>query len=209
MCIDRVTGLAELIRIQETTSMHVTAKFEECWLTRYPRPMSCCHDNGGKFTGWEFQQCLSDFGIKDVSTTSRNPTGNAICERMHRTVGDVLRTLVHENQPRTLKHAQILIDRARRVPMLCAPTSPKSLVVHQENWPSIESCFRCPFGGRPARDTRQAAARRGCQSAAYQRQTRFVRLSARATSPEKTSRVDETGRALGWAVPHHAHSRQW
>ena len=111
-CIDRVTGLAELIRINDKTSMHVTTKFEECWLARYPRPMACCHDNGGEFTGWEFQQCLADFGIKDVPTTSRNPTGNAICERMHQTVGNVLRTLVHENRPRTLKHAQILIDRA-------------------------------------------------------------------------------------------------
>ena len=31
---------------------------------------------------------------------------------MHQTVNNVLRMLVHENQPRTLKHAQTLIDRA-------------------------------------------------------------------------------------------------
>ena len=111
-CIDRVTGLSELIRIDDKTAMHVAAKFDECWLSRYPRPMTCCHDNGGEFTGWEFQQLLEDFGIKDVPTTSRNPSSNGICERMHQTVGTVVRTLVNENKPRTLKHAQVVIDQA-------------------------------------------------------------------------------------------------
>ena len=31
---------------------------------------------------------------------------------MHRTVGTVIRTLVNENKPRTLKHAQVIIDQA-------------------------------------------------------------------------------------------------
>ena len=63
--IDRVTGLPELIRINNKTSAHIAAKFEESWLSRYPRPFACCHDNGGEFTGWEFQKLLVDFGIKD------------------------------------------------------------------------------------------------------------------------------------------------
>ena len=49
-CIDRVTGLSELIRIDDKTAQHVAAKFDECWLLRYPRPMTCCHDKGGKLT---------------------------------------------------------------------------------------------------------------------------------------------------------------
>ena len=34
--IDRVIGLAELIKIDNKTSEHVSAKFEESWLSRYP-----------------------------------------------------------------------------------------------------------------------------------------------------------------------------
>ena len=49
---------------------------------------------------------MADFGIKDVLTTSRNPNANGICERMHQTVGNVLRTLVHAEQPRTLNDAK-------------------------------------------------------------------------------------------------------
>ena len=110
--IDRVTGLAELIRVENKTSEHIADKFDESWLSRYPRPISCCHDNGGEFTGWEFQKQLADFGIRDVPTTSRNPAANGICERMHQTVGNVLRTLIHETQPRTLGDAKLTIDKA-------------------------------------------------------------------------------------------------
>ena len=38
--IDRVTGLAELIRVENKTSDHIATKFDESWLSRYPRPMS-------------------------------------------------------------------------------------------------------------------------------------------------------------------------
>ena len=31
---------------------------------------------------------------------------------MHQTMGNVVRTLVHENKPRTLKHAHVIIDQA-------------------------------------------------------------------------------------------------
>ena len=109
-CIDRVTGLAELIRIDSKDSDHVADKFAEAWLARYPRPFSCCHDNCGEFTGWEFQSLLQSFGIRDKPTTSRNPTGNSICERMHRQIGDVLRTRIHEYPPRTLGDAQAMVD---------------------------------------------------------------------------------------------------
>ena len=110
--IDRVTGFPELIRIEGKTSEHVANKFEESWLSRYPRPFSCCHDNGGEFTGWEFQKLLADFGTKDVPTTSRNPSANGICELMHQTVANVLRTLVHNELPRTLNDAKEYVDSA-------------------------------------------------------------------------------------------------
>ncbi len=70
----------------------------------------CCHDNGGEFTGWEFQKLISDFGIKDKPTTSQNPASNGICERMHQQIGNVLRIRVHEYPPRTLGDAQALVD---------------------------------------------------------------------------------------------------
>ena len=64
------------------------------------------HDNDGEFSGWGFQKLLTDFGIKDMPTTSHNPASNGICERMHLILGNVLRTLIHSDWPRTLIDAQ-------------------------------------------------------------------------------------------------------
>ena len=55
---------------------------------------------------------LEAIGIKDVTTTSYNPTANAICERMHQTVGNILRTVVHSTKPRNTKHARDMVDDA-------------------------------------------------------------------------------------------------
>ena len=94
-CIDPVTNFVEIARIKRKTSEHVAQTFANSWLSRYPMPRKCVHDNGGEFIGWEFQQLLEQCGIKDSATTSYNPQGNSICERMHQTVGNVLRTLIH------------------------------------------------------------------------------------------------------------------
>ena len=55
---------------------------------------------------------LQSLGIIDRPTTSRNPTANSICERMHQTVGNILRTLLHTNPPRTVSEANDMVDSA-------------------------------------------------------------------------------------------------
>ena len=95
--IDTVTNLVELIRINDKKAQTVARKFAQCWLTRYPWPQHCVHDPGTEFTGPEFQTLLQNCHIRDVCTTAKNPQSNAVCERMHQTVGNVLRTLLHGN----------------------------------------------------------------------------------------------------------------
>jgi transposase InsO family protein len=69
------------------------------WLSRYPRPMRCIHDQGTEFQGSQFRLVLENNGIEDVSITIKNPQANAICERVHQTVGNVLRTMTQTNPP--------------------------------------------------------------------------------------------------------------
>ena len=78
-------------------------------MARYPWPKCCVHNNGGEFTGWEFQQLLAKTGVQDVPTTSCNPTANPVYEDMHQTVGNVLRTTLHGNPPENLTRANELI----------------------------------------------------------------------------------------------------
>jgi hypothetical protein len=52
------------------------------------------------------------FSIKDVCLTSKNPQSNAIFERMHQTVTNVLKTQVHTNPPQNMTQARDIIDDA-------------------------------------------------------------------------------------------------
>ena len=100
--IDTVSNLVELVRINDKTSAHIAKIYAQVWLTGYPWPARCIHDNGGEFIGPEFQLLLEGCRIKDVPTTSKNPQANAICKCMHQTVGNVLRTLLHGQPPQQL-----------------------------------------------------------------------------------------------------------
>jgi hypothetical protein len=101
--IDTVTNLVELIRIDNKESNTVVRKFLQCCLARYLWPQRCVHDPGTEFTGPEFQTLLQNCHIRDVCTTATNPLSNVVCERMHQTVGTVLRTLLHGNPHKILQ----------------------------------------------------------------------------------------------------------
>lgn len=49
-------------------------------------------------------------GIEAIPTTANNATGNAIGERVHKTIGDQLRTLIEEHPPTTVPQALPLVD---------------------------------------------------------------------------------------------------
>jgi hypothetical protein len=91
---------------------YVTRKYAKVWLSRYPWPERCVHDNGGEFVGQEFQFLLQGCRIKDAPASSKNPQADAICERMHQMVGNVLRTLLHGEPLRDVTKAKDFIDEA-------------------------------------------------------------------------------------------------
>ena len=51
-------------------------------------------------------------GIIDVPTTSRNPQGNSVCERMHQVVADVLRSNMGGKPFQTLDQATNMLEDA-------------------------------------------------------------------------------------------------
>ena len=93
-------------------------------------PEACVHDNGGEFVGYEFQLLLEQCGIRSRPTTSRNPTANAICERMHQTVGNILRTILH-GETVTAATAEAIVDEALATAMHALRSSiSRSLDLH-------------------------------------------------------------------------------
>src|SRR6056297_3654924 len=108
--IDTVTGLVKLQSLENKTSAHVARQFENCCLSRYPRPLNCIHNQGGEFTGYSFQQLLHRHNIHSCAITAKNPQANAICERMHRTVGNSLQAMVAMNPLDGINTANQLVD---------------------------------------------------------------------------------------------------
>jgi hypothetical protein len=111
-CIDTASNLVKLIHVDNKIAKHIRDNFTQSWFCQYPCPVLCLHDKGDEFIGQNFQWLLEIFSIKDVCSTSKNPQSIAICERMHQTVTNVLRTLVHTNPPQNLTHARDIIDNA-------------------------------------------------------------------------------------------------
>ena len=70
------------------------------------------HDNGGEFTGKEFQVLLYNLGIKPSGTTVKNPQSNAICKQMHQTVATILKTTLEVSPPQNLDDVNYLFEDA-------------------------------------------------------------------------------------------------
>ncbi len=100
--IDTVTNLVEIVRIDSKDSDHIARKCAQCWLTCYPWPQRCIHDPGGEVTGPEFQTLIQNCYIRYVCTTAKNPQSNAVCKRMHQTVGKIKEHYYMGNHLRTL-----------------------------------------------------------------------------------------------------------
>ena len=62
--------------------------------------------------GAPFQDLLRCAGIKSVPTMAHNLQGNSIIEAVHKSVGQVLRTLVHVHNPETGHQAKAVCDTA-------------------------------------------------------------------------------------------------
>jgi len=109
--IDTVTCLTEIGRLNDSSAFEAARVFEQSWLYRYPRPTQCIFDAGTEFKA-DFAALLSHWDIKPKQTGVKNAQANAICERMHRTIGNLLRSLCHTNPPQNINDANLLVERA-------------------------------------------------------------------------------------------------
>ena len=110
--IDPVTNLVEIVRVGGTTSKENTSAFERTWLCRYPVPRKVVSDNGPEFSGAEWEFKLMDYGIERGRVSAWTPTANAVIESVHRTMGQILRTLLSTERPATPAEMDVAVDEA-------------------------------------------------------------------------------------------------
>jgi transposase InsO family protein len=80
-----------LEEIFNKTSEPIARLVNKMWLSRYPRCHYIIYDNGSEFK-LNFEYLCETFGIKRKPTTIKNPQANAILERFHQVLGQMLRT---------------------------------------------------------------------------------------------------------------------
>mgnify|MGYP000473878471 FL=1 len=91
--IDPATGWVEIRAVPSARADLVAQQVELGWLTRYPLPETIILDRGNEFLA-EFKTMVEqDYGIKINRITTRNPQANAILERVHQTIGNIIRTM--------------------------------------------------------------------------------------------------------------------
>ena len=96
--IDPATGWFEMHQYDDKYSITVANIVEQEWLGRYPWPTQMTFDRGSEFIGHEFQTMIKEtYGIKAKPITVRNPQANAIVERVHQVIGNIIRTFELEN----------------------------------------------------------------------------------------------------------------
>ena len=123
--IDTASNLVELVQIDSKTSEKIERSFHYTWLARFPQPECVIDDNGGEFTGQEFQGLLYNLSIKPSGTTVKNPQWNEICERMHQTIATILKTKIEASPPQNVDDVNNLVEDALAAAMhsLCATVS--------------------------------------------------------------------------------------
>ena len=99
--IDPATGWFEIKQYDDKKkSITVANIVEQEWLTRYPRPSLITLDRGSEFIGQDFRDmCVNDYGIKRKVISTRNPQANAIVERAHQTLGNLIRSFQLQDKP--------------------------------------------------------------------------------------------------------------
>ena len=95
--IDPATGWVEIVEINTKSADEIINIVDQAWLSRYPWPTKVISDRGGEFMA-EFRQSLEDgYGITKRTITTRNPQANSVLERVHQTLGNIIRTFSFED----------------------------------------------------------------------------------------------------------------
>ena len=97
--IDPATGWFETVEIPKKSANIVSNAVETVWLSRYPWPtkiaLDCSKEFMAEFTDVIKNDC-NDIKLRGITITTRNPQANSIVERVHQTIGNMMRIFSHD-----------------------------------------------------------------------------------------------------------------
>ena len=95
--IDPATGWFDMTSIDTKRADVISNKLEQAWLTKYPWPIEVIFDRGTEFMAEVKTMLRDEYGIIRKPITTRNPQANAVLERAHQTIGNIIRTFQANN----------------------------------------------------------------------------------------------------------------
>ena len=91
--IDPATGWFEIEEVATKRGADVIANvLETTWLTHYPLPTKVVPDRGTEFMGECLLMVREEYGLPRKLITARNPQANAVIERCHQTLHNLVCT---------------------------------------------------------------------------------------------------------------------
>jgi hypothetical protein len=90
--IDPATGWFEIAEIPNKRADELSNILEQTWIIRYPWPTKVVMDRGREFMGEVRDMLKDDYGIVRKPITTRNPQANAMVERAHQTIHNLIRS---------------------------------------------------------------------------------------------------------------------
>ena len=75
----------------DKSSFMISKLVNKCWFSRYPRCKYVIYDNGSEFK-LHFEDLCDSYGLKRKPTSIKNPQANAILERIHPVLMNMIRT---------------------------------------------------------------------------------------------------------------------
>ena len=90
--VDPAIGWFEMSQTPNKTAAEIADITKKTWCTRYPLPKRIVFDRGTKFMAEFSKMRQNEYGLKRKPTTTRKLQCNAIIERIHQTIGNIIRT---------------------------------------------------------------------------------------------------------------------
>ena len=90
--IDPTAGWLEIAQIPAKSADEIANVLEMTWLTRYPWPTEIIMDRGTEFRAEVERLIRDEYGLRRKVITTRNPQANAMVERAHQTIHNLIST---------------------------------------------------------------------------------------------------------------------
>eukprot|EP00957_Ditylum_brightwellii_P044820 3400505-Ditylum_brightwellii.AAC.2 len=89
---DPVASWFKIAEIKTKREDVVSNTVEVTWSTKYPYPIQVVLDRGTECMAEFTEMIASDYVVKKKHITARNPQANSIIERIHQTIGNMIRS---------------------------------------------------------------------------------------------------------------------